>query len=48
MLFVNFSNVVLGGKLKTVEERDQESLQAKFFSKDELQKARESLRLVIR
>ncbi|CAG5122322.1 unnamed protein product [Candidula unifasciata] len=39
-----FLGKITGGRLKTVDEKDNESLQAKFFSKEDLQQSQSSLR----
>ncbi|BFZ09879.1 hypothetical protein BsWGS_12918 [Bradybaena similaris] len=39
-----FLGKITGGKLKTVDEKDNESLQAKFFSKEDLQQSLACLR----
>ncbi|XP_005103121.1 8-oxo-dGDP phosphatase NUDT18 [Aplysia californica] len=39
-----FTGKITGGKLKTTNEKDEESLQAKFFSDEEIKTSRESFR----
>ncbi|GFS08966.1 8-oxo-dGDP phosphatase NUDT18-like [Elysia marginata] len=44
MRFIFFGTIKEGTKLKTLEEQDSESLQAKMFTLDELQKSRHMIR----